>query len=230
MNKLFNTVDYTVPQLVLFAIAAAYWVWVYIAVIRDISRHKFVGIPVLAVCANISWEVLWSFFFYTNMGAFFQWGYRAWFILDVYILYSVLRYGKVQFTDPTLKKYFGWVVGFTTVAWVAAIYAFTKQYEDPIGAISAYLVNVHMSALYILLILKFPKEKSLSVSTAWHKMLGTALTSVFCFWAFPGATFMLTMTVITFLLDVLYIFLVSHYKKQPATKEEVVLPKIALAE
>ena len=106
MHKLFNTVDYTVPQLILFGIAAAYWVWVYIVVIRDIIKNKFVGIPVLAVCSNISWEFLWSFVFYTNMGALFEWGYRAWFILDVFIFYSILRYGKMQFTDPALKKYF----------------------------------------------------------------------------------------------------------------------------
>ncbi|MGZ3852875.1 MAG: transmembrane-type terpene cyclase [Flavisolibacter sp.] len=221
MHKLFNTVDYTVPQLVLFGIAAAYWVWVYIAVIRDIVNNKFVGIPVLAVCANISWEFLWSFFFYTNMGAFFEWGYRAWFVLDVFIFYSVFRYGRIQFSDPALKKYFGWVIGFTTASWVAAIFAFTNNYSDPVGAISAYLVNAHMSALYILLVLKFPKEKTLSLSTAWHKMLGTALTSVFCFWAFPNATFMLTMTVITFLLDMTYIFIVKYYRKPVVIRDEL---------
>lgn len=229
MHKLFNTVDYTVPQLILFGIAAAYWVWVYIVVIRDIIKNKFVGIPVLAVCSNISWEFLWSFVFYTNMGALFEWGYRAWFILDVFIFYSILRYGKMQFTDPALKKYFGWIIGFTTLSWVAAIFTFTKNYNDPIGAISAYMVNAHMSALYILLILKFPKEKTLSLSTAWHKMLGTALTSVFCFWAFPQATFMLTMTVITFILDMTYIFIVRYYRRPTLATNEVNLKAQSLA-
>ena len=228
MNRLFNTVDYTVPQLVLFGIAAAYWVWVYIAVIRDIFKNKFVGIPALAVCSNISWEFLWSFFFFTNMGIFFQWGYRIWFVLDVFIFYSLVRYGRSQFSDPRLKKYFGWILAFTTISWTTAIYAFTTQYADPIGAISAYMVNAHMSALYILLILKFPKEKTLSVSTAWHKMLGTALTSVFCFWAFPEARFMLTMTVVTFLLDVVYIAIVTYYRKPVAQKQE--MKEIALAQ
>ena len=208
-----NTTDYSVPQLVLFGVAALYWVWVYIAVIRDIIRHKFIGIPVLAVCANIAWELLWSFRFQTNMGELFQWGYRIWFVMDVFIFYSVIRYGKIQFSDPYLKKNFPLIVWFTFLGWVAGIYAFTMNYADPIGAISAYLVNAHMSAIYILLILKFPKEKALSVSTAWHKMLGTALTSVFCFWAFPGSWFMLTMTVITFILDMAYIALVTKLKK-----------------
>ena len=103
MHKLFNTADYSVPQLVLFGVAAAYWVWVYVVVIKDILKNRFVGIPVLAVCANIAWEFLWSFFFYTNMGAFFEWGYRAWFILDVFIFYSVLRFGKIQFANTSSK-------------------------------------------------------------------------------------------------------------------------------
>src|SRR5215471_20709561 len=108
-----NTTDYTPQQLILFGIAAAYWVWVYIVVIIDIGRYKFVGIPVLAVCANIAWEMLWSFRFVTNMGMFFEWGYRAWFILDVYIFYSLFRYGKKQFSDPVLQKNFAVMVFFT---------------------------------------------------------------------------------------------------------------------
>lgn len=219
-RPIINTTDYTTPQLVLFGIAALYWIWVYIIVIKDLSRYKFVGIPVLAVCANIAWEFLWSFRFHTNMGELFQWGYRAWFIMDVFIFYSVFRYGKIQFSDPVLKKNFSPVIIITFLFWVAGIYTFTIEYADPIGAISAYLVNAHMSALYILLILQFPKEKSLSISTAWHKMLGTALTSVFCFWAFPKAVFMLTMTVITFILDITYIVIVTYYKKQPAAEEK----------
>jgi hypothetical protein len=214
MNRDFiNTIDYTVPQLILFGIAAAYWVWVYIVLIKDIFKNKFLGIPVLAVCANFAWEFLWSFFFFTNMGALFEWGYRVWFILDVFIFYSLFRFGKMQFSDPALKKYFPWIIAFTTISWVACIYTFTKQYADPIGAISAFFVNAHMSALYILLILKFPKERTLSLQTAWHKMLGTSLTSVFCFWAFPEATFLLTMTVITFILDMVYIALVTNLRK-----------------
>jgi hypothetical protein len=145
-------------------------------------------------------------------------GLPAWFILDVFIFYSVFRYGKKQFTNPALNTYFTWIILFTTAGWTAAIYTFTKEYVDPIGAISAYMVNAHMSALYILLILKFPKEKTLSVSTAWHKMLGTALTSVFCFWVFPKAVFMLTMTVVTFILDITYIIIVTYYRK-PSTEK-----------
>ena len=49
----FNTTDYTVPQLILFAVAAIFWVIVYVIVIKDIFKYKFVSIPVLAICANI---------------------------------------------------------------------------------------------------------------------------------------------------------------------------------
>jgi hypothetical protein len=213
-HPLFNTHDYSVSQLILFAVAAAFWIWVYIVVIIDIVKYKFIGIPALAVCANIAWEFLWSFKFYTNMGALFEWGYRCWFVLDVFILYSLLRYGEVQFSNTLLKKNFRLIVIFASLAWVCGIYAFTAQYNDPIGAISAYLVNTNMSAIYILLILKFPHEKSLSITTAWLKMLGTALTSVFCFWVFTHEYFMLTLASITFLLDIAYIYLVTQLKKQ----------------
>jgi hypothetical protein len=207
-----NTVDYTPGQLVLFGVAAAFWVVVYIMVIAGIIKTKFIGIPALAICANFAWEFLWSFKYYTNMGALFEWGYRAWFILDVFIFWSLLRIGKIQFSDLRFQKNFIPVILFTFLCWVAAIFALTTEYADPIGAVSAYLVNVHMSALYLLFILKFPNEKTLSVAAAWFKMLGTALTSVFCFWVFPTAYFMLTLTVITFILDMTYIYLVSSIR------------------
>jgi hypothetical protein len=213
-HPLFNTKDYSMPQLILFGIAAAFWVIVYINVIRDIIKYKFVGIPALAVCANIAWEFLWSIMFYTNMGAMFEWGYRAWFILDVFIFYSVLKYGKIQFPVKLFQNRFQLILICAFLCWVAAIYALTKQFFDPIGAVSAYLVNVHMSALYILFIVRFPTEKSLSLGTAWYKMLGTALTSVFCFWVFPDQYFMLTLCVITFVLDMVYIFLLTKERMQ----------------
>jgi hypothetical protein len=215
-HPLVNTQDYSAEQLILFGVAAAYWVWVYIVVIIDIFKYKFVGIPALAVCANIAWEFLWSFKYYTNMGALFEWGYRVWFILDIFILYSIFQYGKIQFSDVFLKSKFNLIIIFAFLAWVCGIYAFTARYPDPIGAVSAYLVNTNMSAIYILLILKFPQEKSLSISTAWHKMLGTALTSVFCFWVFTHEYFMLTLSVVTFLLDMAYIYLVTKLKRPSA--------------
>lgn len=208
----FNTIDYTVPQLILFAVAAAYWVWVYIVVIKDIHKYKFIGIPILAVCANFAWEFLWSFKYHTNMGQAFEWGYRAWFVLDLYIFYNIFKYGQIQFDNAFLKSKYNLIVIFTLFCWIAGIYALTKEYYDPIGAISAYIVNVHMSAIYILLIAQFPKEPTLSLSTATHKMLGTALTSVFCFWVFPDQYFMLTLCVITFILDMAYIFLIKKFK------------------
>ncbi|HEY2584055.1 MAG TPA: hypothetical protein VGI43_19760 [Mucilaginibacter sp.] len=214
-HPLVNTQDYSAAQLILFGVAAAYWVWVYIVVVIDIFKYKFVGIPALAVCANFAWEFLWSFKFYTNMGSLFEWGYRCWFILDVFIFYSLFRYGKIQFGGALLKKKFSLIIIFAFLAWVCGIYAFTIRYADPIGAVSAYLVNTNMSAIYILLILKFPLEKSLSISTAWHKMLGTAFTSVFCFWVFTHEYFMLVLAVITFVLDMVYIYLVTKLKGQP---------------
>jgi hypothetical protein len=213
----FNTTDYTIPQLILFAVAALYWVWVYIVVIRDIVKNKFIGIPILAICANFAWELLWSVKFCTNMGLAFEWGYRAWFLLDLFIFYSMFKYGKIQFSNPILHKNFTPIVFFAFMSWIAGIYALTIEFYDPIGATSAYLVNVHMSAIYILLILQFPNEKTLSVSTAVHKMLGTALTTVFCFWVFSDQYFMLTLGVITFILDCAYIFLIKKIRASQAT-------------
>lgn len=216
MDEWFNTDKYSVAQLILFGTAAAFWVVAYIIIIKDALKKKYVGIPIAAVAANFAWEVLWSTVFRTDMGMFFEWGYRIWCILDIYIVFLLFKYGAKQIDNAKQHKAFKPFFIFGWLSWMAGIYFFTKQYADPIGAVSAYLVNANMSCLFILLLLRQPKELSviLRFDVAWYKMLGTALTSVFCFWVFPDQHFMLTMTVITFILDITYICLVYRFRKK----------------
>lgn len=205
-HPLWNTVDYTPSQLILFGIAALFWVVAYILVIRDVFRYQYVGIPAAAVVANFAWETLWSLVFYTNMGSLFEWGYRIWWILDIFIVGSVIRYGAKQTDNPLTQKFFTPIIVAGILFWIGGIYWITLQWGNPIGARSAYIVNVQMSILYIFLLWKQPEQMSLSRVIAWCKMLGTALTTVFCFMVWPTDYFMLYLGVITFVLDMLYIY------------------------
>lgn len=215
MNDWFNLDKYSAGQLLLFAVAALFWVVAYIIIIKEGFKKQYVGIPIAAVAANFAWEVLWSTVFETDMGLFFEWGYRIWLVLDIVIVYLILKYGHEQIDNKNQIIAFKPLFIFGFIAWLVGIYFLTKQYVDPIGAVSAYLVNANMSLLFILLVLRQPKKATvvLRYDVAWYKMLGTALTSVFCFWAFPDQHFMLAMTVITFILDMIYIYLIRKFGK-----------------
>lgn len=211
-SALINYDAYTTGQILLYGVGSFGWVIFYAFTVRDIVRKKFVEIPAPSVVTNISWEFVWSFVFQPDMGQLFVWGYRVWFVLDLFITYSLFKYGDKQVASPILKKYFRTAVAVGIPVWILAIYFFGKQgFDTPLGLTSGYILNVIIAALYILLILRHPALADFSYAVAWSKMLGTALASVFCFIVLGDKPFLLTLCVLCFILDSTYIA-VFHWR------------------
>lgn len=229
----FNTVKYTPAQLWIFCVGCFLWVICYVAVIRHALREKFLVIPAAAVVANISWEWLWGFFYKPDMGLVVWWGYRIWGVLDVAILIFLYKYGSKQLLTATGKKYFPHAVTFGLIAWFASLYFFIGEgYDMAMGATSAYIINTMMSAVYIVMVVKHPEIRKFSFTVAWTKCLGTALNSVFMFIApltLYGAPdvpakrgFLLTLCVLAFILDVVFLAAFWMRLRAPDTPVEAI--------
>ncbi len=217
-----NTTDYSTLELTLFALGCLGWVVVYLVVLRHLLRKQYVEIPAAAVAANIAWEFVWGFVFETNMGRLFVLGYQAWFFLDIFILIGIFRYGHKQLLNPGFGRFFRPAVIFSLLAWGIGLYFYVKMgYDTVTGATTGYILNVVMSALYIVLFLGLPRD-NFSYLVAWGKFLGTALISVFCFMVWPDRAFLLTLCVVTFLLDLFYV-LIFHWRM--SVKGETVQPR-----
>ena len=215
MEAIINLKDYTVTEHVLFALGCLLWVFTYFIVIHNIRRRGFVEVPVIAVCANFGWEFLWSFVFQTDMGELYVWGYRIWFFLDCFILYGLFKYGHKQIAIPSLEKIAKPIIVFGLLAWGAMLYYYIDIYDQPLshmGAYSGYILNVMMSAMYIPLFLRLGTSQPFSKWAAWLKGVGTLLISAFCFLKFTDG-FLLSMCVVTTLLDAAYIYLVMQKQK-----------------
>ena len=218
----FNTADYSVPLLVLFGVGCVGWVVAYVAIVRNALRNRFLEIPAGAVVANIAWEFVWGFLYPNELGRAFSWGYRIWFFFDLAIVYLLFKYGHKQIGtgDETtssgaapaadrlaeLRAVFRPACAFGIAAWAVAIYFFVGEcYDTGYGAISGYILNTMMSALYVVIILRHGRLYDFSLLVAWSKMLGTALLTVFNFvvqWTNPYLLFLCLMTLA---LDLLYI-------------------------
>ena len=220
-SALVNLDSYTAGQLILYGVGCFGWVVFYAVVVREIIRKQFVEIPAPSVVTNISWEFVWSFLFAPDMGQLFVWGYRVWFALDIYITYSLFKYGDKQVTNPILKRYFKPAAAIGIPIWIFAIYFFVRQgFDTPTGLISGYILNVIIAVLYILQILRHPKLTDFSYIVAWSKMLGTALASVFCFWALSNERLLLVMCVVCFVLDCTYIAVFHWRSRNPGIVPE----------
>lgn len=203
----FNTTDFTIFQLVLFSCGCIGWVVAYVGTIITIRRRQIVEIPAGAVAANVAWEFCWGLIFGSTMGRAFTYGYALWFLQDLYITYSTFKFGHKQVLNPHLRRWFKPALAFGIAAWGFTIYFFVAgKFDNGYGAVSGYLLNVIMSAMYILLLLQ-GAAKDFSALVGWSKMIGTALLSVFGLFVFRQNHFLISLCAVTFLLDVAYIAL-----------------------
>jgi hypothetical protein len=212
-NYWLNTDKYSTTELVLFGIGAFFWILCYIFVIKGIIKHKFVGISASVVGANIAWEFLWAFVFRQDMGEVIQIGYYGWFALDVFIVYSMFKYGYKQVLTQN-HKYFKLFFAYSIIAWVVVLYFFIKDgYDNSIGANSAYAIQLLISASCLGMMLRAPFEKGISYIAAWSRTLGSLFCGIMCIIHWPENHWILSMVIIYMIIDIFYLVIATKNLK-----------------
>ena len=206
---------YTTAQLFWYLGGFLLWGIAYVVVLINIRKHRFVEIPAMAVCGNVTWEFLWGFVWHVEMmGQTLQWFYRLGCLLDIGILFLLFRYGAQQFTLPVLKRWFHAIVVSALVGWATFYWFFVNQgYDLPLGSNSAYIVNLIMSVVYTLLVLRMADVAPFSMAVAWLKGLGTGMVTVFTFLAYPDNDFVHAMGLMCAVLDGFYVYVLSQRKR-----------------
>ena len=142
-------------------------------------------------------------------------------LLSLWSAGAAVYFGVPVFTqyflisEPVEKHFAPMVVGALIIS--AALYvAFQRQgYDLPLGSNSAYLVNLVMSILYILLVLNLRDSKLLSIPIGWLKGLGTGMVTVFVFLAYPENLFVQVISIIVAVLDAIYMVLLYRRQRGP---------------
>lgn len=207
--------DYTPVEIALVLLGTLFWNVSYGIIIRNGFRYRYVEMPYLAGASNFAWELVWGFFVVTNMGRLFAWGLRGWFFMDVLIFGLLLRYGHKQIIDRPVQRYYLWIKLSVFIAWIPAFYCFYGEgYDTRMGATSAYLITVIMSALYIQHIVSQPTGSVFSAASGWCQFIGNTLMSVFVWLKYPGLHFLQLLTVAVFVLNAIYVILQRNYAKR----------------
>ena len=214
-EPLINTAKYSTAELLFFAGGGIAWALAYMGVLREIVRNKFVEIPATAVAVNIAWEFTWGIVYRTDLGEIFVWGYRLWFLLDVFIVWGLLRYGVRHLQTPRLREYFRLSVVLAILAFAATIFLMVRQgYDTSTGLVSGYMATLLMSALYIPQFFREWDRTPYSAFVAWCKLLGNGLVIGFCLLVYPENHFLHTLCGATLVLDVYYTWL-FHTRRVP---------------
>jgi hypothetical protein len=89
-------------QTIILVTGGIFWILTYIFIISKGFKDKTYGMPLIALCANISWEFIFSFVFpHTPPQLFINY---LWFGLDCIIVIQLLKYGKDEFPYLSSKR------------------------------------------------------------------------------------------------------------------------------
>lgn len=216
LNYWINTEKYSTWALIWNGIGCLFWVITYATLIREIILRKFVEMPFFIAAGNIAWEFIWSFFYHPDTGRIYSLSYQGAFLLDIFIFFSVLRFGEKQIEIPLIKKHFKLIAILLLIIWVPLNYFFVSQgYDTSIGANSGYILNLIISFLYPLLLLR-NDPNNFSPIVAWCKWIGTGCITISMFLIYPENYFVQTLGVCCFILDLAYSVL--HRKLLKAKK------------
>lgn len=217
----FNLCEYSLADLIIVGIGTLCWVISYIAIIRHGFKTKFLEMPVFVAVGNIAWEFIWSFVFKTNMGEFYLWGYRAWFFLDLAILYLVIRYGAKQFNIEVMRSYYKPIVVGLLLFFGFFFYYFVKGgYDTPIGATSAFFLSIGISTLYINLLLLNKNAANFSLTSGIFRAIGDTVLTIFVI-KYTGIMLIAVMGAYVIVLDFTYVILLYRMKREATVKKPV---------
>ena len=194
----------------MLAIASGiFWSLAYLLIIRRGFQDRTYGMPMAALCFNLSWEFIFSFIYphesaqrYINI---------VWFGLDVIIFYQCIKFGRAVWKGtskaglfyPALISMLG--VGFGTILFV------TTEFSNWEGYYSAFGQNLLMSILFITMLLERGNASGQSLYIGISKMAGTLCASLIAFEILPGSYLTWFFAAAILVFDGAYVILL--YKK-----------------
>ncbi len=194
-------------------IGGIFWSLTYFLIIRRGLIDKTYGMPLAALCANISWEAIFSFIhphsppqLYINY---------MWFLLDAFILMQFLKYGKSEFPALSNKKFSAMFL-MTLVTAFCLVLFITYEFKDRDGAYAAFGQNLMMSILFIVMLFRRNDLRGQSIFIALFKMFGTAFASL-AFYLYKPVTQGSYLFYFLFISILVYdlIYTVMIYQKYP---------------
>jgi hypothetical protein len=156
-------------------IGGLFWSATYILIIRRGFKDKTFGMPMAALCANISWEIIFAFLLPHDAPQLYV--NYIWFSLDVVIVIQFLKYGKNEFPNiPKWQIFAIFALGISIAA--PMIIGISNELNDSVGAYAAFGQNLMMSILFVTMLINRQGISGQSFYIALFKMVGTGLSSL----------------------------------------------------
>jgi hypothetical protein len=193
-----------------------FWTVTYVLIILRSWRDHSYGMPLVALCANISWEFIFTFLLPPQLIQHIV--NIVWFALDAGIFALTIRYGPKEFPALSKRIFYG-MFALTLVTSFFAVLFVTLEFHDS-GTYSAFGQNLMMSVLFIPMLFRRGSLRGQSLAIALCKLIGTAFASLaFYLYSVPyhHSVLLPFLYIATFVYDALYVGLV-YMRLRTATK------------
>lgn len=175
----------------------AMWAIAYGLIIWKGFRDRSYGVPLVAICLNVTWELYFALLCPLTGGI--TKGIctasgpqllllRVWLLFDLVIVWQLFRFGWTHQLGAALGRYFGpqrqrryfsLTVGALLALALVWQYAFLVVSHDEDGNELAWITNFIMSALFVRSALTRPNQVGLSYGAAWAKLFATIAFATF---------------------------------------------------
>ncbi|MFJ5764129.1 hypothetical protein ACIP9C_02140 [Lysinibacillus sp. NPDC093210] len=188
-----------------------FWILTYILIIKRSFKDEKYGMPMVAICANISWEFIFTFIYPQNdLQSVISF---IWFVLDLVIMWQYLIYGRHEYKKTISSKLFYTSFLFTLSVSFLIIISLSQELHDMEGKYAAFVQNLMMSGLFIGLLLGRGSLAGQSMAIAVCKMIGTLFAAV-GFFIYFRTPFITITSMATLMYDLLYIALVYRLSRK----------------
>jgi hypothetical protein len=218
------------------AVGGVLWIAAYLLIYERARRDRTYGLPLLAICLNFSWEFL-AVWVWPNPVSLWRWLDRLWLGFDLLLVWQLLKNGRREMAIPEVRRFFFPMLALLTAGAMLAEHSFAMTYFDRLGLVTAFLINLVMSALFIpFFFARRSNQRGLSRPAAWCKMLGTLGTAIECHVVvrfidpeLPSRAFLSVLCASIFLLDCSYIALLT-FARDGATRTSMLPDELATVE
>ena len=206
-----------IAEWALLAGSALFWILTYVFIIIKSKKDQFCGMPLPAICANITWEFLFTFVMPLN--SLQQAVTLIWFLLDCVILFQYFIYSKKADKATPLNTTYQIVLSLL-IMFLLLHYGSALEFQDEMGLYSAFAINLMMSVLFVNLIM----TKGLlgqSLAIAYFKMIGTLCASIICYAKYPQSILLNIFYVLIFVADAVYVVMITQKSLHKSSSSDV---------
>ncbi len=194
------------------------WLVAYVIAVYDGLKRRRCALPVYAVCLNLSWEILTSFFV-ANPIPVWLWVNRGWLVMDLVIAYTLVRYGRQRVAAPGVARHFHVIMACGLALGLAGEMTFITSFRDAMGSQIAFVIDLFMAIFFVLDFLAAPIPDDATLAIGWARLLGDLGVIIQYYYLFPQVDSVGSFAFFHFLfvailaLDALYVVLLWRARR-----------------